>query len=163
MSLMIREGEVGAVGTTDKVVMGYYIVQWKSEPYALQTDAEGSGIVTAGAMVVGGLYFNRIQRAPYWYTQLEEMSIIEVRHVLRSGLQLEEICATNKLPRPCNQLEVTRKNAGKISMQEHENETVMEESERRDRLEYKDDDGSEEDKGEDSDDEEDECESDLEL
>ncbi len=56
--------------------------------------------------------------APYWYTQPEETSIIEVRHVLQSGLQLEEICATHKLPRACNQLEATRKNAGKFSMQD---------------------------------------------
>ena len=136
--------------------MGYYIVQWKSEPYALQADAEGiSGIVTAGAMVVD------VQRAPYWYTQLEEMSIIEVRHVLRSRLQLEEISETNKLPRTCNQFEVTRKNAGKISMQEHK--TIMEEAVRHDRLEHNDNDGSEEDEDKDSDKEEDESESDLEL
>jgi hypothetical protein len=62
MSLMIREGEVGAVITTDEAAMGYYIVQWKSEPYALQVDAEGIlGIVTAGAMAVDGLYFSRVQ------------------------------------------------------------------------------------------------------
>jgi hypothetical protein len=42
-------------------------------------------------------------------------------------------------------------------------ETIMEEAERHDRLEYNDDNGSEEDEGEDSDDEEDECESNLEL
>ncbi len=42
--------------------MGYYIVKWESEPYALQADAEGIlGIVMAGAMVVDGLYFNRVQ------------------------------------------------------------------------------------------------------
>jgi hypothetical protein len=58
-------------------------------------------------------------------------------------------------------LEATRINAGKISMQEHE--TIIEEAERRDRLEYNDDNGSEEDKGKDSDDKEDECESDLDL
>ena len=110
-------------------------------------------------MVVDGLYFNRVQRAPYWYTQSEELSIIEVRHVLRSGLQLEEISEMNKLPRACNRLEVTRKNVGNISMQEHK--TIMEEAVRHDRLEYNDDDGSEED--EDSDNEEDESESDLEL
>jgi hypothetical protein len=81
--------------------------------------------------------------------------------VLRSGLQLKEICTTNKLPRACNRLEATRKNAGKISMQEHE--TIMEEAERHDRLKYNDDDGSEEEEGEDSDDKEDECESNLEL
>ena len=46
-------------------------------------------------------------------------------------------------------------------MQEHE--TIMEEAERRDRLEYNNDDGSEEVEGEDSDDKEDECESNLEL
>jgi hypothetical protein len=91
------------------------------------------------------------------------MRIIKVRHVLRSGLQLEEISETNKLPRACNRLEATRKNAGKISMQEHE--TIMEEAARRDRLEYNDNDGSEEDEDEDEDsvNEEDESESDLEL
>ena len=69
MSLMILESEVEAVGSTDEAAMWYYIVQLKSEPYALQADAEGiSGIVTAGAMVVDGLYFNRVQQAPYWYT-----------------------------------------------------------------------------------------------
>ena len=142
MSLTIQEGEVGAVGTIDEAAMGYYIVKWLSEPYALQVDAEGiSGIVTAGAMVVDGLYFNRVQRAPYWYTQSGETSIIEVKHVLRSGLHLEEISVTNKLPRACNRLEATRKNAGKISMQEHE--TIMEEAERRDRLEYNDDEDDE--------------------
>ena len=59
MSLMIKEGEVGAVGTTDKAAMGYYIVQRKSKPYALQADAEGMlGIVMARSMVVDRLYFN---------------------------------------------------------------------------------------------------------
>ncbi len=53
------------------------------------------------------------------------------------------------------------KRGGEISIQEHE--TIMEEAERRDRLEYNDNDGSEEDKGKDSDNKEDECESNLEL
>jgi hypothetical protein len=88
------------------------------------------------------------------------MSIIEVRHVLQSGLQLEEISETNKLSWACNRFEATRKNAGKISMQEHE--TVMEEAARHDRLEYNSDDGSEEDEDKDSENKEDESESDLE-
>ena len=46
-------------------------------------------------------------------------------------------------------------------MQEHE--TIMEEAAKHDRLEYNNDNGSEEDEGKDSDDKEDECESDLEL
>jgi hypothetical protein len=143
MSLMIREGEVGAVGTTDKAAMGYYVVKWLSEPYALQTDTEGmSGVINAGAMVVDGIFFNRVQRAPYWYTLSEESTIVEVRHVLRSGLQLEKISTTNKLPWSSNRLEAKQKKAGKIATQEHE--MIMEEAERRDRLEYNDDDDSDE-------------------
>ena len=83
MLLMIREGEVGAVGTTDDTAMGYYVVKWTSEPYTLQADAEGmSGVIADGAMVVDAVYFNRVERAPYWYTQLELMTVIKVRHVL---------------------------------------------------------------------------------
>ncbi len=32
MSLMVREGKVGAVATADKAVMGYYLVKWLSKP-----------------------------------------------------------------------------------------------------------------------------------
>jgi hypothetical protein len=35
MSLMMRKGQVGAVGTTDEAAMGYYLVKWLSEPYTV--------------------------------------------------------------------------------------------------------------------------------
>ncbi len=143
MSLMIREGEVGAVRTTDKVVIRYYVVKWLSKPHALQMDTEGmSGVINAGAMVVDGIFFNRVQRAPYWHMLLEETTIVEVRHVLQSGLQLKKISATNKLPWSSNRLEAKQKKTGKIAMQEPE--MIMEEAERRNRLEYNDDDDSDE-------------------
>ncbi len=70
MSLMIWEGEVRAVGTTDNATMGYYVVKWTSEPYALQAEAEGvSDVIAAGSMVVDAVYFNMVGRVPYWYTQ----------------------------------------------------------------------------------------------
>jgi hypothetical protein len=59
MSLMIRKGEVGAIGTTDNAAMGYYAVKWLSEPYTLQEDTDGmSGTFCMGMMVVNALYFN---------------------------------------------------------------------------------------------------------
>ncbi len=62
MSLMMREGYIGAVGTTDEKAMGYYLVKWLSKPYTLQEDTEGmSGMIPVGSMVVDGLYFNRVQ------------------------------------------------------------------------------------------------------
>jgi hypothetical protein len=65
MSLMMREGHIGALGTTDKKAMGYYLVKWLSKPYTLQEDTEGmSGLIPVGSMVVYGLYFNRVQQAP---------------------------------------------------------------------------------------------------
>jgi hypothetical protein len=46
MSLITREGEVGVVGMTDEVAMGYYLVKWLSEPYTLQVDTAGmSGMI----------------------------------------------------------------------------------------------------------------------
>ena len=103
--------------------------------YALQAVAEGvSSVIAAGAMVVDAVYFNMVGRAPYWYTQSELTTVVEVRHVLQSGLQLEEISVTNKLPLACNRLDATRKRAVKIATQEHE-AIMEEEAGRRDRLE----------------------------
>ncbi len=65
--MMIKEGEVGAVGTTDEVAMGYYVVRWLSEPYSLQVDTDGmAGVIGAGTMVVDAIYFNRVRRVPFW-------------------------------------------------------------------------------------------------
>jgi hypothetical protein len=99
MSLMIRKGHIGAVGTTDKAAMGYYLVKWLSEPYTLQEDSEGmSGMIPAGSMVVDGLYFNRVQHAPLWYTPSGDTTFVEVKYVLQTCLQLQPISTTNVLP-----------------------------------------------------------------
>ena len=52
MSLMIREGEVGAIGMADEATMGYYVSKWLSKPYTLQEEMEGmSGMIGVGTMV----------------------------------------------------------------------------------------------------------------
>ena len=115
--------------------MGYYLVKWLSEPYSLQAETEGmSGVIGAGSMVVDAVYYNRVERAPYWYTQSGETAIVEVRHVLQTGLQLQQISATNKLPNACNRLEATRQKAVRVSPRDHD--SIMEEAGKRDRLEY---------------------------
>ena len=60
--------------------------------------------------------------------------MVEVRHVLRSGLHLEEISTINPVPRACNRLEARRQNAVRVSLFDHE--IIMEEAGKRDRLEY---------------------------
>ncbi len=55
--LMIREGKVRAVATTDEAAMGYYVVKWLSKPFSLQEYKEGmSGVISAGVMVVDALF-----------------------------------------------------------------------------------------------------------
>ena len=135
MSLIMCEGEVGAVGTTDEAVMGYYLIKWLSEPYTLQTDtADTSGMIPARTIVANALYFNRVQRAPHWYTPSSMTTIIEVKYVMRTGLQLQPISTTNVLPIACARAEATRKKAMKVSPLDHK--VIMEEASKRNRLEY---------------------------
>ena len=109
ISLMMRIGEVGAVGMTDTTAMGYYMVKWLSEPYTLQEETVGmASLIGTGKMVAKAVYFNRVQeRAPYWYTLSGELTIVEVRHVLRTGLHLQPTSVANKLPQACNRMEAT--------------------------------------------------------
>jgi hypothetical protein len=70
MSLMVCKGKVGAIGTADNVGMGYYVIEWLSEPYTLQEDTDGmSGMIGTGTMVVDALYFNWVEHTPHWYMQ----------------------------------------------------------------------------------------------
>ncbi len=42
-------GEVGAVGMSDEAAMGYYVVEWLSEPYSLQVDMDSmAGVIGTG-------------------------------------------------------------------------------------------------------------------
>ncbi len=137
--MKMKMDDVGAIGTTDDTAMGCYLVKWLSEPYTLQADTEGmAGMISAGAMVVDGVYFNRVERAPYWYTPSTVKAVFEMRHVLWTGLQLLDISRDNVLPNACNRMEATRRKAVKMAAYEHNK--IMEEAERRDRLEYDPDD-----------------------
>ena len=156
MSLIVHKGEVGAVGTTDEAANGNYLVKWISKPYTLQADKEGmSGIISAGKMVVDAVCFNRVHRAPLWYTPSAMVMIMEVKHILKTGLQVQPISATNALPRACATQEATRKKAVKVPSLDHV--AIMEEATKCGRLEY-DDEDKDEDEDEDKDEDEEESE-----
>jgi hypothetical protein len=113
MSLIIHEGEVGAIRMADEATMGYYVVKWLSEPYMLQEETEGmSGMICVGTMVANMLYFNQVERARNWYTQSNMSTVVEVRYVLLTGFQLKPISETNKLPTACNRREAVQKKRG---------------------------------------------------
>jgi hypothetical protein len=74
-------------------------------------------------------------------TQSGETTVAEVMYVLQTGLHLQPISATNKLPMACQRREATQKKAVKVTPLDHE--AITEEASKRDRLEYDDDDDDE--------------------
>jgi hypothetical protein len=110
MSLIMREGEVGAVGVTNEAVMGYYLIKWLSKQYTLKVDTAGSmsRMIPARTMVANALYFNRVQCAPHWYTPSSVRTAVEVKYVMQTGLQLQPISTTNALPLTCARAEATQ-------------------------------------------------------
>jgi hypothetical protein len=158
ISLIVREGDIGVVGTEDEAAMGYYLVKWLSEPYTLQEETEGmSEMIGVGVLVMDAIFYNRVGRAPFWYTLSETTTVVEAKHVLQTGLKLQPISVTNKLPATCNIAEATRLKAVMVALTDHD--IIMDEAMRRDVLEYDTDEGSddeeeEEDEEERSEDEE---------
>ena len=100
-----------------------------------------AGMINAGTMVVEGVYYNRVTRAPYWYTPSEVRAVFEMRHALWTGMQLLDISRENTLPNACKRMEAMRQKAVKVAAYEHNQ--IMEEAERRDQLEYKHEDEAE--------------------
>ncbi len=138
MSLMMREGEVGAIGTTNKAAMGYYLVKWLSKLYTLQEETEGMSdeqMIPAGNMVVDALYFNWMEHAPLWYTPSGTTTVVEVKYVLQTGMGLQPVIERNALPNTCTRLKATQKKAVRELPLDHE--AIMEEASKHDRLEYK--------------------------
>ena len=94
-------------------------------------------------LVVDAIYFNRVGRAPHWYTQSGKTTVAEVRYVLRTGLQLQPISETNKLPMTCQRREAEQKKAMKVTSEDHE--AIMGEASKCDQLECGNDDNDEDD------------------
>ena len=65
------------------------------------------------------LYFNQVQRARHWYNQYNMTTVVEVRYVLLTGLQLQLISKTNKLPTACNRKDAAQKKAVKVMLLVH--------------------------------------------
>ncbi len=70
-------------------------------------------------MLLDGLYFNRVQHGPLWYTLSGDTTVVEVTYVLRTGLQLQPISTTNALPNTYARVEAMRKKAIKVSTLDH--------------------------------------------
>ena len=153
MSLQIVEGEVAAFGTSDEDTRGYYVVVWRGEPYTLQEETNG---VAAGRQVADAEWLNPVPGAPNWFTPSpNNTTVVDVAHVLRTGLALLPLSDENTLP--SNLAKVAKKDAkaqkaGKVAADDHE--LIMEEALQRDKLEYDESDSESESDSEEEDEDE---------
>ena len=151
MAEAIFENGFGAIMTEDEQDHGYYLVEWCGLPYTLQEDSDE---IQAGDLVCEATYLNLVERAPYWYTPSDMTTVVRLQHVVGADLEMNQPSASIKLPSNCKHKDAVRKGARRLSVYSHE--LLLDEINRRDALDYE-----EEDKEESTDEEDELTENDV--
>ena len=123
-SLCVQEGKVGSFRTEDPDSDGYYLVAWSSVPYKLQevrvlNEYTPPITVPKGELVADAIYFDKVPRAPGWYTQVAMSTTVRLQQVILADLKLTQESQDCPLPNACNKNEARSKGAQKISEQDH--------------------------------------------
>lgn len=123
----IDEGNFGAVLCNDKAEKnGYYLVEWIGSSWTSQETR---------VLFCDAVYWNKIPRAPGWYTRSNPPHIEthELNHVISADLSMIPMSESNKLPNGCAKAVAKRMGAMKLSEDSHD--FIMEEMFRREALE----------------------------
>jgi hypothetical protein len=117
----IKEGQCGAFSTEDPDADGYYLVKWLGAPYPLEescllTEYEPPIFVPEGELVCDAAYFNKVPRAPQWYTLSSNTTKVRLCQVLVADVNLVEESTANAitLPNTCNRREARTQGARKL-------------------------------------------------
>ena len=140
----IQEGCFGAFMTSDTTTDGYYLVQWSSAPYTLQSDSfleeyDPPLLIRQGELVCDAKYFNKVPRATAWYTPPQVYSsttVVRLQQVVASEISLVGTTEA-RLPNTCDRKTAERLHAKKISDKDHD--AILEEIGRREGLEHDED------------------------
>jgi hypothetical protein len=84
----IQEGNFGAFMTSDPTTDGYYLVQWSSAPYTLQSDSfldeyDPPLLIRQGELVCDAKYCNKVLRVKSWYTPPQANSSYQTHVIAR--------------------------------------------------------------------------------
>jgi hypothetical protein len=123
-SLSVLAGKNGAFRTEDPDSDGYYLVKWSSAPYELQearelTEYDPPILVSKGELVADAAYFEKVPRAPRWYTPVAMSTTVRLQQVILADLILHEESEGSRLPNTCNKTEARSEGAQKVSEQDH--------------------------------------------
>jgi hypothetical protein len=103
----VKEGNVGAFATEDPESDGYYVVRFKSVPYALTrqtklTEYNPAIVVEEGALVVDAEYLNMVPWSQRWYIPSSLQTTVRLQQVVHPNLTLGSESGNNSLPNGCN-------------------------------------------------------------
>ena len=143
MSLRIKRGEGAAILTADPAdpTLGYYVAAWRSTPYMLrESSVKGvDGVLETGTLVADAVLYEPVPHlAPGWFTPSTVEVVVEVVHVLLTGLSLLTKQSTTSCRTAAGRRRSSKEAA--ISNMVHIGddivETIMEASLQRDRLTF---------------------------
>ena len=142
MSLRIKQGEGAAILTANPAsTLGYYVAAWRSTPYMLrESSVKGvNGVLETGTLVADAVLYEPVPHlAPGWFTPSTVEVVVEVVHVLLTGLSLLTKQSTTSCRTTAGRRRSSKEAA--ISNMVHIGddivETIMEASLQRDRLTF---------------------------
>jgi hypothetical protein len=136
----IQKGTFGAFMTSDPATDGYYLVQWSSAPYTLQSDSfldeyEPPLLLRQGELVCDAKYCNKVPRAKNWYTppQANSSTAVRLQQVVASAISLVGTTRA-RLPNTCDRKTAEILDAKKVSDEDHE--AILEEIGMREGLDH---------------------------
>jgi hypothetical protein len=136
----IQEGNFGAFMTSDPTTDGYYLVQWSSAPYTLQSDSfldeyDPPLLIRQGELVCDAKYCNKVLRVKSWYTppQANSSTVVRLQQVIASEISLVGTTGA-RLPNTCDRKTAERLNEKKIL--DGDQDAILEEIGRREGLDH---------------------------
>ena len=140
MAQEIEVDNIGAFTTEDEKTEGYYMVQWCSEPYTAQYDMElmdykPPTIVPAGELICDAYWLNPVHKCKYWYTASHIKTVVIIKKVVASNVEMLPISDENPLPLKGKARTHPVKNDAKRIRNKCVDE-IVEEIARRDRVDY---------------------------
>ena len=138
MEEKIKDGDVGAVSTSDNNTDGYYLVKWCSDPYTLQEDIMNTTftdyeVIEIGDMVCDGLYYNPLpyDDMKHWYELSSHEALIPLQQVLHTGIKMESLSDANKPSKSGKKFIRCLKRKKVVKINESDIDEIFEEMERR--------------------------------
>jgi hypothetical protein len=122
----VKEGNIGAFATEDPESDGYYVVRFKSAPYALTrqtkvTKFNPTTVVEEGALVVDAEYLNMVPRSQRWYTPSSLQTKVQLQQVIvHPNPTLVAELGNNRLPNGCDKRSARSLGARHVSEQQQE-------------------------------------------